>query len=73
MPVNLPQKILVAVDGLERSMKAATYAVRFAGLMHADLVGIYVILLPPYASEETLAKLRKESQTIYVDGGWTAW
>lgn len=67
MVEELPQRIVVAVDGSETSMKAAAYAIELAGLMNADLVGVTVILLPPHAAEETLEKLRKELSVKAVE------
>ena len=65
MPVTLPSKLLVAVEGSEpslkdSSMKAARYALKLASASHASLVAVCVVQIPEYIEENTRASLRDE-------------
>jgi len=58
--VTLPRKILIAIDGSDPSLKAVSYAVQIGKLTNASLTGLHVVLLPSYATPETLESLRKD-------------
>ena len=60
METFMPKKILVAVDGSEPSLKAAAYAAKLGALAGSDIIALYVILIPHYASHKTVESLRKE-------------
>jgi len=62
---TLPKRILVAVEGVEpslkeSSMKAAKYAIRLAVASSADLFAVCVIQIPEYVEEGIRASLREE-------------
>ncbi len=63
--VSLPTKILVAVEGSEpslkeSSMKAASYALKLASILPAQLIAICVVQIPEYIDEHTRAMLHNE-------------
>ena len=57
---SLPQRIAVAVDGSDPSFRAVSYAVTLAKLSKSTIILAHVLLLPPGATRETLAALRKD-------------
>jgi len=64
-PPLLPQKILVAVEGSEpslrdSSMKAADYALELASIAGAEMIAVCVVQIPEYIEETTRERLRKE-------------
>ena len=56
----LPKKILVAVDGSEESARATELSISLAKATHADLLGLHIIHLPEYVSDETRTRMRDE-------------
>jgi nucleotide-binding universal stress UspA family protein len=60
MTASLPQKILVAVDGSEPSMKAVSYAAQLAKLTGSRLLIVNVMLLPGSTSPRTIENLRRD-------------
>jgi nucleotide-binding universal stress UspA family protein len=60
MTASLPQKILVAVDGSEPSMKAVSYAAQLAKLIGSRLLIVNVMLLPGSTSPRTIENLRRD-------------
>ena len=63
MSVTIPRKILVAIDGSESSLKAVAYAAQLAKLASSKLLILNVMLLPEFASTETVEKVRKDLMT----------
>ena len=62
---SLPKKILVAVEGSEPSLKAASitaarYALKLASVSRSEMVAVCVVQLPQYIEESTRAILRRE-------------
>ena len=58
--VSLPQRIVVAIDGSEPSIKALNYASNLARLNKSNIFLINVVSLPPGADPGTVQALRKE-------------
>lgn len=56
----LPRKIVTAVDGSPESLTAAKYSIGLAKSMGALVVGLHVIHLPEYVSDETKKRVREE-------------
>ncbi len=63
MSATIPKKILVAIDGSQSALKAVVYAAQLAKLADSKLVILNVILLPAFASTETVDKVRKDLST----------
>jgi len=65
IPVPMPKKILVSVEGSEpslkeSSLKAARYALNLASTLSAELIGVCVVQIPEYIEESTRVSLREE-------------
>ncbi|MBO0888324.1 universal stress protein [Candidatus Bathyarchaeota archaeon] len=58
--ISLPQRIVVAIDGSEPSIKALNYASNLARLNKSNIFLINVVSLPPGADPGTAQVLRKE-------------
>ncbi len=62
---SLPTRILVAVEGSEPSLKAASitaarYALKLASVSRSELIAVCVVQLPQYIDESTRVILRRE-------------
>ena len=57
---SLSKRIAVAVDGSDPSFRAVSYALTIAKLSKSTILLTHVLLLPPGASRETVAALRKD-------------
>lgn len=56
----LPQTILVAIDGSEPSFKAVNYAIELGKLSKSRIICLHALLLPSFATAQTLQALRRE-------------
>jgi len=56
----LPRTILVAIDGSEPSFKAVAYAIELGKLAKSRIICLHVLLLPSFATTQTLQTLRKD-------------
>ena len=58
--MSLPQRIVVAVDGSDPSIKALGYALKLASMSKARVLLVHVMLLPSGTEPETMEAVRKE-------------
>ena len=54
------RRIMVAVDGSERSLRTAQRAIEYAKLINGSVVVIHVVQLPEYVSAETQKRMSQE-------------
>ncbi len=59
----MPQRIVVAVDGSDPSLKALVYASKLAALTKSKVKVLHVMLLPPGATTKTLDAVRRDMST----------
>lgn len=57
---SFPMKIVTAVDGSEESTKAALFSVSLAKSSGAALIGLHVMHLPEYVSDDAIKRMRSE-------------
>jgi len=55
-----PHRIMVAVDGSERSLRTAQRAIEYARLINGSVVVVHVVQLPEYIGEDAQKKMGQE-------------
>ena len=60
MTVQASRRIMVAVDGSERSLRTAQRAIEFASMINGSVVVVHVIQLPEYVAAEAQRKMSQE-------------
>ena len=55
-----PRRIMVAVDGSERSLRTAQRAIEYARLMSGSVLVVHVVQLPEYVAAEAQRKMGQE-------------
>jgi len=60
LTVQASRRIMVAVDGSERSLRTAQRAIEFASMINGSVVVVHVIQLPEYVAAEAQRKMSQE-------------
>ena len=56
----MPEKILIAVDASDESLRAAEYAIAMAARLEAELSALHVVVIPEYVSADVRHRLEGE-------------